>query len=173
MRAPHSPRSDASKAESNLYGHTVNPYNCVVSAAGSSGGEGAVIALRGSLGIELDVRCKSQAIPHNEKNVMFWLKLLYSFRHPKPCGKQPASNGLYAFKLTTFRVPTDGWSSTMTGVIPLKIVQTRKKIGIPSIFLILVTDLSYEHPPTTAFFLCTPLHHRSQMALFREQNRPE
>ena len=32
--------------------------------------------------------------------------------------------------------------------------------------------LSYEHPPTTEFFLCTPLHHRSQMGLFDGQNRP-
>ena len=39
------------------------------------------------------------------------------------------------------------------------------------IFLILVTDLSYEYLPTTTFFLCTPLHHRSQMGLLTKQNR--
>ena len=48
-----------------------------------------------------------------------------------------------------------------TTVISLKIV--KEKLEIPPIFLILVIDLSYERPPTTAFFLCTPLHHRSQM----------
>lgn len=56
-------------------------------------------------------------------------------------------------------------------VIFLRIVG--KKIEIAPIFLILVTNLSYEHPPTTIFFPCTPLCYRSQMGSFGEQNRPE
>lgn len=54
------------ETDSNLYGVTVNPYNRDVSAGGSSGGEGALVALRGScLGIGTDVGGKSQAIaPH-------------------------------------------------------------------------------------------------------------
>jgi Asp-tRNA(Asn)/Glu-tRNA(Gln) amidotransferase A subunit family amidase len=44
------------ETDSNLYGTTVNPYNRDVTAGGSSGGEGALIALRGScLGIGSDV----------------------------------------------------------------------------------------------------------------------
>lgn len=44
------------ETDSNLYGVTVNPYNSHVTAGGSSGGEGALIALRGScLGIGSDV----------------------------------------------------------------------------------------------------------------------
>ena len=44
------------ETSSNLYGRTVNPYNHDLSAGGSSGGEGALIALRGScLGIGTDV----------------------------------------------------------------------------------------------------------------------
>ena len=51
------------ETDSNLYGVTVNPYNRDVSAGGSSGGEGALVALRGScLGIGTDVGGKSQAI---------------------------------------------------------------------------------------------------------------
>lgn len=39
-----------------------------------------------------------------------------------------------------------------------------KKIEIAPDFL----NSSYEHPPTTAFFLCITLCHRSQMNLFGE-----
>ena len=42
--------------ESNLFGRTVNPYNTELSPGGSSGGEAALIALRGSLlGIGTDI----------------------------------------------------------------------------------------------------------------------
>jgi amidase len=44
------------ETDSNLYGVTVNPYNRDLTAGGSSGGEGALIGLRGScLGIGSDV----------------------------------------------------------------------------------------------------------------------
>jgi amidase len=44
------------ETDSNLYGVTVNPYNRNVSAGGSSGGEGALLAMRGScLGLGTDV----------------------------------------------------------------------------------------------------------------------
>ena len=49
----------------------------------------------------------------------------------------------------------------------------KEKFSYYSYFLYMMTDLSYEHPPTTEFFLHTLLHHRSQMGLFGEQNRPE
>jgi hypothetical protein len=50
------------ETDSNLYGTTVNPYNRDVSAGGSSGGEGALIGLRGScLGIGTDIGGKSKA----------------------------------------------------------------------------------------------------------------
>ncbi|PVF95671.1 amidase [Serendipita vermifera] len=78
------------ETDSNLYGVTVNPYNRNVSAGGSSGGEGALVAMRGScLGIGTDVGG--------------------SVRSPA------ANNGLYGLKPTAFRVPTDGWSSIMAG----------------------------------------------------------
>ena len=44
------------ETESNLFGRTVNPYNTDLSPGGSSGGEGALLALRGSfLGIGTDI----------------------------------------------------------------------------------------------------------------------
>lgn len=49
------------ETDSNLYGVTVNPYNRNLSAGGSSGGEGALIGLRGScLGIGTDIGGKLQ-----------------------------------------------------------------------------------------------------------------
>ncbi|KAH8811123.1 amidase signature domain-containing protein [Xylogone sp. PMI_703] len=78
------------ETDSNLYGVTVNPYNREVSAGGSSGGEGALIGMRGScLGIGSDIGGSIRS---------------------------PAANcGIYGFKPTAFRIPTDGWCSTMAG----------------------------------------------------------
>lgn len=44
------------ETSSNLYNETVNPFNRTLTAGGSSGGEGALIGLRGSaLGIGSDI----------------------------------------------------------------------------------------------------------------------
>ncbi|KAF2474037.1 amidase, partial [Lindgomyces ingoldianus] len=78
------------ETDSNLFGVTVNPYNSAVTAGGSSGGEGALIALRGScLGIGSDVGGSIRS---------------------------PAANcGVYGLKPTAFRIPTDGWGYMMAG----------------------------------------------------------
>lgn len=50
------------ETNSNLYGVTLNPYNSNLTPGGSSGGEGALITLRGScLGIGSDVELTNQA----------------------------------------------------------------------------------------------------------------
>ncbi|KAL9120013.1 MAG: hypothetical protein Q9187_003430 [Circinaria calcarea] len=78
------------ETSSNLYGVTVNPFNKNLTSGGSSGGEGALIGLRGScLGIGTDIGGSIRS---------------------------PAANcGLYALKPTSHRLPTDGWSATMLG----------------------------------------------------------
>jgi amidase len=78
------------ETDSNLYGITVNPYNSSLTAGGSSGGEGALIALRGScLGIGSDVGGSIRS---------------------------PAANcGVYGLKPTAFRIPTDGYGYMMAG----------------------------------------------------------
>lgn len=46
----------ALETSSNLYGTTTNPHNTDLTPGGSSGGEGALIAMRGSLlGIGTDI----------------------------------------------------------------------------------------------------------------------
>jgi amidase len=78
------------ETDSNLYGVTTNPHNTNLTSGGSSGGEGALIALRGScLGIGSDVGG--------------------SIRSPS------ANCGLYGLKPTAFRLPTDGWGYMMAG----------------------------------------------------------
>ncbi|KAJ4302778.1 hypothetical protein N0V90_001669 [Kalmusia sp. IMI 367209] len=78
------------ETDSNLYGVTNNPYNSNLSSGGSSGGEGALLALRGScLGIGSDVGG--------------------SIRNPA------ANCGVYGIKPTAFRIPTDGWGYIMAG----------------------------------------------------------
>jgi amidase len=78
------------ETDSNLYGVTTNPYNRNLTAGGSSGGEGALIALRGScIGIGSDVGGSIRS---------------------------PATNcGIYGLKPTAFRIPTDGWGYMMAG----------------------------------------------------------
>jgi amidase len=78
------------ETDSNLYGVTTNPHNTNLTAGGSSGGEGALVALRGScLGIGSDVGGSIRS---------------------------PAANcGIYGLKPTAFRLPTDGWGYMMAG----------------------------------------------------------
>ncbi|KAI0429543.1 amidase signature domain-containing protein [Xylaria sp. FL1042] len=78
------------ETSSNLYGTTVNPYNTTLTAGGSSGGEGALVGIRGSvLGIGTDIGG--------------------SIRSPA------ANNGVFGFKPTALRLPVSGWSATMAG----------------------------------------------------------
>ena len=78
------------ETSSNLYGVTVNPFNRGLTSGGSSGGEGALVGMRGScLGIGTDIGGSIRS---------------------------PAANcGVYGLRPTSFRLPTDGWSATMAG----------------------------------------------------------
>jgi amidase len=94
------------ETDSNLYGVTVSPYNKDLSPGGSSGGEGALIGMRGScLGIGTDIGGKFKY--STDRNIE--LICLGSIRSPA------ANNGLYGLKSTAFRLPTDGWSSIAAG----------------------------------------------------------
>lgn len=85
------------ETSNNIYGVTVNPYNTRLTCGGSSGGEGALQAMRGScLGIGSDIGG--------------------SIRSPA------ANNGLFGLRPTTFRLPVAGWTATMLGeeqIIPV------------------------------------------------------
>ncbi|KAL8698746.1 MAG: hypothetical protein Q9224_001715, partial [Gallowayella concinna] len=76
------------ETSNNLYGVTVNPYNRELTSGGSSGGEGALLGLRGScLGIGSDIGG--------------------SIRSPS------ANCGLYGLRPSSYRVPVEGWIGTM------------------------------------------------------------
>ena len=78
------------ETSNNLYGETVCAFNRTLTSGGSSGGEGALIGLRGScLGIGTDIGG--------------------SIRSPA------ANNGLYGFRPTSYRLPCGGFSATMMG----------------------------------------------------------
>ncbi|KAJ4286271.1 hypothetical protein N0V90_013305 [Kalmusia sp. IMI 367209] len=78
------------ETSSNLYGVTVNPFNRTLTSGGSSGGEGALLGLRGScLGIGTDIGG--------------------SIRSPA------ANNGVYGLRPTSYRLPLDGLIATMIG----------------------------------------------------------
>ena len=78
------------ETSSNIYGVTVNPYNTSLTSGGSSGGEGALLGMRGScLGIGTDIGG--------------------SIRSPA------ANQGLFGLRPTSYRLPLDGFAATMTG----------------------------------------------------------
>ncbi|KAL9583068.1 MAG: hypothetical protein Q9212_002927 [Teloschistes hypoglaucus] len=78
------------ETSNNLYGTTVNPFNRDLTPGGSSGGEGAMLGLRGScLGVGSDIGGSVRS---------------------------PAANcGLYSLRPTSYRIPTHGWAGTMYG----------------------------------------------------------
>lgn len=85
------------ETSSNLYGETVNPYNRNLTSGGSSGGEGALLALRGScIGIGTDIGGSIRS---------------------------PAANcGVYGFRPSSYRLPLVGCLAGMLGqeqVIPV------------------------------------------------------
>jgi amidase len=70
-------------SENNVFGRTLNPHNTTLTAGGSTGGEGALIALRGSLlGVGTDIAG--------------------SIRVPSVC------NGIYGFRASVGLVPHGG-----------------------------------------------------------------
>lgn len=76
------------ETSSNYFGATVNPFNRSLTSGGSSGGEGALVGLRGScLGIGTDIGG--------------------SIRSPA------ANNGVYGLRPTSGRLPMQGMSATM------------------------------------------------------------
>lgn len=78
------------ETSNNIYGVTVNPYNTKLTSGGSSGGEGALLGLRGScLGIGTDIGG--------------------SIRSPA------ANNGLFGLRPTSYRIPLGGMAATMLG----------------------------------------------------------
>ena len=78
------------ETSSNLYGATTNPFNSRLTSGGSSGGEGALIGMRGScLGLGTDIGGSIRS---------------------------PAANcGLYGLRPSSYRIPVEGWSATMGG----------------------------------------------------------
>jgi amidase len=81
----------AIETDSNLFGRTVNPHNTNLTCGGSTGGEGALLAMRGSvLGIGTDIGG--------------------SIRVPS------AFNGVYGFKPSIGRIPHSGLSGLSDGM---------------------------------------------------------
>ncbi|OAL38221.1 hypothetical protein AYO20_02673 [Fonsecaea nubica] len=78
------------ECDNNVYGRTVNPWNRNLTSGGSSGGEGALVAFRGSVwGLGGDIGGSVRA---------------------------PASNcGVYGFKPTSKRIPLKGMKHVMNG----------------------------------------------------------
>ncbi|KAF5589396.1 hypothetical protein FPCIR_6842 [Fusarium pseudocircinatum] len=80
---------------SNLWGRTLNPFNNRLGAGGSSGGDAALVAMKGA----------PIALPSDIGG---------SIRAPA------AFCGLYAIRPTSLRIPKGNWAGTMTGQISIR-----------------------------------------------------
>lgn len=107
------------ETDSNLYGVTTNPHNRNLTSGGSSGGEGAMIALKGScLGIGSDVGGSIRS---------------------------PAANcGIYGLKPTAFRVPTDGWGYMMAGADTVETVLGPMSTSLEALSIFMKTIIDSE-----------------------------
>ena len=107
------------ETDSNLYGVTTNPYNSNLTSGGSSGGEGALIALRGScLGVGSDVGGSIRS---------------------------PAANcGIYGLKPTAFRLPTDGWGYMMAGADTVETVLGPLSTSLAGLKILMKTIINSE-----------------------------
>ncbi|QIW97816.1 hypothetical protein AMS68_003334 [Peltaster fructicola] len=85
------------ETDNNIYGVTTNPYNTNLSSGGSSGGEGALLGLRGScLGVGSDIGG--------------------SVRNPA------ANNGVFGLRPTAYRLPLEGCGPPQIGaeqIVPI------------------------------------------------------
>ncbi|KAM0230877.1 hypothetical protein ACHAPO_008933 [Fusarium lateritium] len=80
---------------SNLWGRTLNPFNNLLGAGGSSGGDAALVAMRGApIALQSDIGG--------------------SIRAPA------AFCGLYAIRPTSQRIPKRNWAGTMTGQVTVR-----------------------------------------------------
>jgi hypothetical protein len=94
------------ETSSNFYGETVCPFNRKLTSGGSSGGEGALIGLKGTcMGIGTDIGVGYQGCQYHTTNRL----QQGSIRSPA------ANNGAYGLRPTSYRLPLAGISATMLG----------------------------------------------------------
>lgn len=101
----------AIETDSNLYGRTVNPYNTNLASGGSTGGEGALIAMRGSiLGIGTDIGIV------NYSHIR-WNFCLFANQTPGGSIRVPSSFcGIYGLKPSVARMPHGGLTGLHAGM---------------------------------------------------------
>lgn len=96
------------ETSNHFYGETVCPFNTKLTSGGSSGGEGALIGLRGScLGIGTDIGVSLTPPCLCLTTNRYGYK--GSIRSPA------ANNGLYGLRPTSYRLPLAGLHATMLG----------------------------------------------------------
>ncbi|KAL8920878.1 MAG: hypothetical protein Q9208_006050 [Pyrenodesmia sp. 3 TL-2023] len=123
------------ETSNNLYGVTVNPFNRDLTCGGSSGGEGALLGLRGScLGVGSDIGG--------------------SVRSPS------ANCGLYGLRPSSYRLPSDGWSGTMLSEEQIVAVIGPLSTSLEGIRLFMKTVLSAK--PWLIEPSCVPIPWRDQ-----------
>ncbi|CEQ39867.1 SPOSA6832_01438 [Sporobolomyces salmonicolor] len=112
---PRSPQSLMSgETVNNLYGRTVNPHNRALTCGGSSGGEGALVAMKGSpIGIGSDIGGSIRYVVCALFPAGLSLTLAYAPAIPR--SMPSAFCGIYGFRPSYNRVPYGGSSNSLEG----------------------------------------------------------
>lgn len=122
-------------SENNIFGRTLNPTNLAATAGGSSGGEGALIKMRGSLiGIGTDVAG--------------------SIRIPALC------NGVYGFRPTTGRIPI-GNQQAMSREVYINVICVAGPLSYDFESIQLLTKAIIDHKPWNYDFSCLRLQYQT------------
>lgn len=127
---------------SGLYGVTVNPHNRNLTPGGSSGGEGAILGIRGScMGVGTDIGG--------------------SVRSPA------ANNGVWGLRPTSCRLPMSGMAATMMGqehIVPVVGPLSTSLAGIKLFMKTLIDQKPWLHEPSLLPF---PWRETSSTSLLR------
>lgn len=126
---------------SNLWGRTLNPFNRDLSAGGSSGGDAALVAMRGC-----------PIAPSTDSGG--------SIRVPA------AFNGLYAIRPTADRIPKGGMDNTNTGQMAFQL--SCGPVCHSMTDLELLTQVINAHPRNKHDVTCAPIPWRNLGALGRK-----
>lgn len=133
------------ETSSNIYGVTVNPFNRNLTSGGSSGGEGALVGLRGScMGIGTDIGG--------------------SIRSPA------ANNGVFGLRPTSYRLPCGGFAATMHGqehVVPVVGPLSTSLEGVKLFMKTLIDQKPWLYEPSLLPF---PWREATNSSLLRTDN---
>ncbi|CAE6340852.1 unnamed protein product [Rhizoctonia solani] len=154
---------------SNIYGRTTNPFNRSLGCGGSTGGEGALIASRGSLlGVGTDIGSSICHYYRGGFGLTSPSSLIYS--HTLGVIRVPSAwCGIYGLKPSSDRLPASGLLSPYQGLDNTPVVTGPMAHSTRDLELFCRVISDYE--PWTSDFSALPIPWNSSLAQHRENDK--